>query len=1067
MKQILKFGILIFIGFFAFASSCTKDVFTEEDAYANQEDLEVLKDSLALAQAAMDHEYAMEMELLRDSLKKAGGIIDYSVVAVLATDASWLSYSYPEKGNNSGKGGTGMDGVTVTVSQYGQLLTSTTNASGIATFSDLRIGSVTVNVQKTGYCEVDFIAVLPALPDSVYTEAYSLVRQAGTMVPMFSLSDDLSTISGIATVETDLTNDAPEPAANVKVTATIDVADYDFIYKYIQLPYYDVVECDYCSFWEFDYYALIRQIAFHSTVFETTTAADGSFTLQVPSTPDGLPYELSADEFATNQSLLQATLNSVPVWGVQTIRTMFGPPSAMTYSTIPTNGTELSNVQSAYVTFSAPTGTPDAQPTTEAEAYAVLTSSGIVSINMIYQGEGYTQAPRVTIAPGTGYNPVQAEGTAVVSGGKVTGVTITNAGSGYLPDDDPAITFIETVERTAVAVPEFSFSVIDVAMDDYGSGYSQTAPTVTIVGSGTGATAHAVMAAWLTDITITAMGSGYTDTAIVVISDNFGAEVNATALMTEYNPLYSIDYDGTNTQLWPASPIPTATIGDIGDGTGATANVTLSSVGEVVSTTSLVGGSGYTTAPVVTISGGGGFGATATASVTAGAVTGISIDDNGQGYTSIPTITFTGGGGTGASATAVLGFPVEDITMVEAGLGYSDASISLDNGTIGPIDYTNDCVVKYNMKVRDITFTPGSDYFTAAPTVTILPIDGNGTGATATAEVTWGILDIELDTQGSGYMDNDENDVMVQIDPPAGAGTQATATATLDDGVLSDVILVEFGQGYTASPNVFIMEESEGDIIPTVTSAAQISATVSNGQVTGLTIDDPGSGYDFDTYANGYYYIDITTFNSDAEAEAQANPESGQIDYIQITNPGAGYVVAPKVEIVNPADTATGNGFGSGATATATIVDGRVAEITVTNPGSGYYVTPDVNITVPYSSMTAVGRCDVTDDGRIEGVEFSGGYPFTQGFGYDTPPTLTFTASIPGKGSGAEGVAVVNAGRVTNVIMTNQGSGYTGKNNPGSTQNSAFNPSSSVTATAGKAYVRDLNFGTGRRTVED
>jgi len=584
---------------------------------------------------------------------------------------------------------------------------------------------------------VDFVAILPALPDSVYTDAYSLVRQAGTMVPMFSLTDNLSTISGIATVETDLTNDAPEAAADVKIVATIDVDNPSFIYKYIQMPYYDVYECDYCGYWSFDYYALIRQIAFHSTVFEATTAADGSFSLQVPSTPDGLPFVLCADEFATNQSLLQATLNSAPVWGVQTVRTMFGPPSAMTYSTIATN------VQSAYVTFSAPTGTPDAQPTTEAEAYAVLTSSGIVSINMIYQGEGYTQAPRVYIAPG----------------------------------------------------------------------------------------------------------------------------------------------------------------------------------------------SGYTDVPLVTIS----------------------------------------GGGTGASATPVRGFPVTDISLNAPGVGFDDVtSIFLDDGTVSA-EFYGDCDVKFDMGVRKVTLNDGGYFFDAAPTVAFTPVDGNGSGAAATALITWEIMDLVVDNQGSGYISDDANDVTVLIDPPAGAGVQAEASPVLGNGVLSGVEIYDHGQGYTAPPNVFIMEESEGDIIPTVTSAAQLSATVSNGQVTGLTITDPGSGY---------------------------------------------------------------------------------------------YVTPNVNITVPYSLMTAVGRCTVESDGRIKGVEFTGGYPFTQGFGYDTPPTLTFTASIPGKGSGAEGVAVVNEGRVTNVIMTNHGSGYIGKNNPYTAKASAFLPSASVMATAGKAYIRDINFGTGKRTIE-
>jgi hypothetical protein len=68
----------------------------------------------------------------------------------------------------------------------------------------------------------------------------------------------------------------------------------------------------------------------------------------------------------------------------------------------------------------------------------------------------------------------------------------------------------------------------------------------------------------------------------------------------------------------------------------------------------LVGGAKYTSAPTVTFSGGGGSGAAATAIVTNGQVTGLTITNGGTGYTSVPTIAFSGGGGSGAAATAVL-----------------------------------------------------------------------------------------------------------------------------------------------------------------------------------------------------------------------------------------------------------------------------------------------------------------------------------------------------------------------------------------------------------------------------
>lgn len=66
----------------------------------------------------------------------------------------------------------------------------------------------------------------------------------------------------------------------------------------------------------------------------------------------------------------------------------------------------------------------------------------------------------------------------------------------------------------------------------------------------------------------------------------------------------------------------------------------------------LYGGSGYVTAPAVTISapGGGGVTATATAHLTGGVVTSITLNTPGSGYTALPTVTVAAGPGTGAFA---------------------------------------------------------------------------------------------------------------------------------------------------------------------------------------------------------------------------------------------------------------------------------------------------------------------------------------------------------------------------------------------------------------------------------
>jgi hypothetical protein len=85
--------------------------------------------------------------------------------------------------------------------------------------------------------------------------------------------------------------------------------------------------------------------------------------------------------------------------------------------------------------------------------------------------------------------------------------------------------------------------------------------------------------------------------------------------------------DGTNS--WSQS------VGNPGVGATATANTI---VGFVIGATITNGGSGYTSAPAVTITGAG-TGATASATLTDGVVTGITINSAGSGYTGGATIT--------------------------------------------------------------------------------------------------------------------------------------------------------------------------------------------------------------------------------------------------------------------------------------------------------------------------------------------------------------------------------------------------------------------------------------------
>lgn len=87
---------------------------------------------------------------------------------------------------------------------------------------------------------------------------------------------------------------------------------------------------------------------------------------------------------------------------------------------------------------------------------------------------------------------------------------------------------------------------------------------------------------------------------------------------------------------------------------GVSANVNQSSVQYVNIT---AGGSGYTSAPAVAFTSGGGSGAAGTAILSGGVVVFILITNRGSGYTSAPTVGFSGGGGTAAAGTAVITGP--------------------------------------------------------------------------------------------------------------------------------------------------------------------------------------------------------------------------------------------------------------------------------------------------------------------------------------------------------------------------------------------------------------------------
>jgi len=228
-------------------------------------------------------------------------------------------------------------------------------------------------------------------------------------------------------------------------------------------------------------------------------------------------------------------------------------------------------------------------------------------------------------------------------------------------------------------------------------------------------------------------------------------------------------------------------------------------------------GSGYTSAPTVVFTGGGGSGAAGTATVSGGQVTGVTITSAGSGYSTAPVVSFTGGGGTGAGGFSLLQVgSVTSVTVVNAGSGYTSApSLSFQggggSGATGIVKLTGTSIASINVVAG------GSGYVTT-PTI-VISGGGGGTGAAATAVIAQGqVVQIIVTNPGSGY--TTQPLIFVQPanyqtstqDPGTGAAAQAVLTPT----TISSVLISSAGKDYTSAPTVVLGSGSNNAATATV-----------------------------------------------------------------------------------------------------------------------------------------------------------------------------------------------------------------------------------------------------------
>jgi len=205
-------------------------------------------------------------------------------------------------------------------------------------------------------------------------------------------------------------------------------------------------------------------------------------------------------------------------------------------------------------------------------------------------------------------------------------------------------------------------------------------------------------------------------------------------------------------------------------------------------------GSGYSSPPLVNITGGGGIGAAASANVSG--VVALNITNGGTGYTTTPNVVIAGGGGTGATANAQIngltsigvtpgsGYTAVPEVQIVGGGGTGAIGVATINPALGT--------------VTGVTLTNGGSGYTSAPAV--LLVGGNGTGATATAVVGTGLVTgLIITNSGTGFAGAPG----VTIDPPGGvAHVTALANAVIAAGAVTGINMTTGGTGYSSAPNV-------------------------------------------------------------------------------------------------------------------------------------------------------------------------------------------------------------------------------------------------------------------------
>lgn len=545
---------------------------------------------------------------------------------------------------------------------------------------------------------------------------------------------------------------------------------------------------------------------------------------------------------------------------------------------------------------------------TGAVAVPTIQDGVVISIDMVSRGRGYTSVPTVEITGGGGEGAAAEASVAIAYSGAqrledINCVVMTdeynvykcldnnnNALSTYKPIGtvvDPVIMpdgymwkylysipialrnkFLTDVYMPVVNSIRSQFysngEILNVVLENNGKNY--TFASISVAGDGYRESDPLL----LQNVQISAPGTGYTSGATVTIDPPFAGANSWTAdvgillgqKVEHNNNIYEATVSGTL-----ASPAPTHKSGVVANGTASlkyigtrvtgSVNVTDGEVTGVALNGSILEinitnpGSGYTSAPQVTLTGGNGTGFVGAAVMNGTGVQKVYISDAGEDYTSIPLATF--GTEWEPSTTYTVGTQVfyssRLYTVTTAGTTDVDAPTHT-SGTV--VDGTAELTYVGSPATGTVVLKYGSGYSTL-PNVQISPVSG-GAGATGyfvgvkseaklIPVVSEGqIIGVQIDNGGVGYtyanltVQGDGTDAKVTADlSPGDINTmQANTELLTPDGRIMAYPVVSGGFGYGTNPTITI----DGD-----GSGAAAHAVVESGSIKKIIVDGYGTGY--------------------------------------------------------------------------------------------------------------------------------------------------------------------------------------------------------------------------------